>query len=26
MKMANLVEEFRQDIIHKDGDALKKLM
>ena len=25
-KIGNLVEEFRQDIIHKDGDALKKLM
>jgi hypothetical protein len=25
-KISNLVEEFRQDIIHRDGDALKKLM
>ena len=25
-KIGNLVEEFRQDIIRKDGDALKKLM
>jgi hypothetical protein len=25
-KIGGLVEEFRQDVIHKDGDALKKLM
>jgi hypothetical protein len=25
-KIGNLLEEFRQDIIHKDGYALKKLM
>src|SRR5438105_15050212 len=25
-KISNLVEEFRQDIIRKDGSALKKLM
>jgi len=25
-KIGNLLEEFCQDIIHKDGDALKKLM
>lgn len=25
-KIGNLLEEFRQDIIHKDGDALKQLM
>ena len=25
-KIGNLLEEFRLDIIHKDGDALKKLM
>ena len=25
-KISNLVEEFRQDIIHRDGDALTKLM
>ncbi len=25
-KIGSLLEEFRQDIIHKDGDALKKLM
>ena len=25
-KIGNLVEEFRQDIIHKDGAALTKLM
>ena len=25
-KISNLLEEFRQDIIQKDGDALKKLM
>jgi len=25
-KIGNVLEEFRQDIIHKDGSALKKLM
>ena len=25
-KISNLVEEFRLDIIHKDGDALRKLV
>ena len=25
-KIGNLLEEFRQDVIRKDGDALKKLM
>jgi hypothetical protein len=25
-KIGNLLEAFRQDIIHRDGDALKKLM
>ena len=25
-KIGSVLEEFRQDIIHKDGDALKKLM
>jgi hypothetical protein len=25
-KISNVLEEFRQDIIHRDGDALKKLM
>ena len=26
MKISSLLEEFRQDIIHKDGDALTKLV
>ena len=25
-KIGNLLEDFRQDVIHKDGDALKKLL